>query len=76
MTLAELWDALASHDWFWPMTDDPRVSACGRGAEERLRSAAVELPGGAELFWAFKGHYSIGSSEGPLPERPTGIMRD
>lgn len=62
----DLWDQLHAHDWYWPMTDDPRVSARGRGNEERLRKMSVEA-GAESLFDAFR---AWGWDKGPLPPRP------
>jgi hypothetical protein len=35
--------ALVCHDWFYPMSDDPRAYRAGREAWERIRVLADQL---------------------------------
>lgn len=74
MTLTELWDALEAHDWYYPMSDDPRVYNAGQAAKRRLEAQAAQVDGGVQLLARFSAHYfsgpSWGSAEQPKPPRP------
>lgn len=71
MTLALLWEALQAHDWFWMMTDDPRVSERGRAESRWLLEQAEDLGDEGRRMWAeFSAHYSVSGGNRPLPERP------
>lgn len=70
MTLGELWDELWCHDWYWQMTDDPRVSARGMSNERRIRALAESLgPAGVEMLTGFRAHYTL--VEDPFAFLPT-----
>lgn len=70
MTLAQFYDQLKRHDWYYQMSDDDSVWR--RGAQNKLRliDFAKTIKGGAELMSAFSAHYVVHGERGPLPERP------
>ncbi len=73
--LASFYERLRAHDWFYPMTEDPRVHWRGHHAEEDLRREARDDPMREALFHAFKIHYLSrmrGDTNPPrLPTPPT-----
>jgi hypothetical protein len=69
MTLAELYDKLEQHDWFWAMSDDWRYWQAAQGRDAQLEQLAKDIPGGRELFDAFAEHYFSGP-EWNLPRKP------
>ena len=75
-TLAEFWDMLNAHDWYYNFSDDGRVWREGEKAQGRLRTIAAA--GGMAymtMIDAFSKHAFSGESWGtaraPKPERPT-----
>lgn len=72
MTLPELWNALAAHDWHHARSDDPRVARDGSRSWWRLREASEGLgEAGRRMFADFSAHYSATGGNRPLPPRPT-----
>lgn len=76
MTLAEFHDELVAHDWFFAMTDDPKVYRKGREDYQRLRILAIELGDDAQgMFRQFNDHYrdivSGAEKPTPIPPKPT-----
>lgn len=79
MNLADFYDQLKRHDWFYAMSDDNRVYKAGVADYERLRTLSKTIEGGVELMSAFQAHYSAavtGGEQPPLPERPESEPRD
>jgi hypothetical protein len=74
MNLIEYYDALESADWFYHMSDDPRVYHSGERHFSRLEAEARTDLKKAALFAAFKMHHYSGEAFGrpksPKPERP------
>jgi len=74
MTLAELYRELERHDWFFEMSDDPRVYSSGRENQNRLRTAAQFIEGGRDLMSAYSKHVfsgpAFGTAKAPKPPRP------
>jgi hypothetical protein len=75
MTLADYWDQLHAHDWYYAMSDDHGVWLAGERAINKLR--ALAKIGGSDwetLLTAFSKHYFSGPPWGTeqvsLPERP------
>lgn len=65
MTLAEFWDALKRHDWYYMMSDDSRVYR--KGAAENMRLHGFAKKHGGEYLALWKA-FSDRSCENP--ERP------
>lgn len=79
MTLAELYRELERHDWFYAMSDDPRVYSAGRENLDRLEREAMSIEGGPELRQGFIKHIFSGEPWGtpkaPKPEMP-GVLAE
>lgn len=75
MTPAEYWDKLAAHDWYYAFSDDHRVWLRGISQEDELKSLAICVEGGQELYKAYHDYMFSGKSWGterfPKPERPS-----
>jgi hypothetical protein len=74
MSLAEYWDELNRHDWYYPYSDDHRVWLRGVKDEQRLEAIAKESPAHQELYDKFAKHHFSGAPWGtekqPLPPQP------
>jgi len=74
MTLAELYRELERHDWFYQMSDDPRVYHSGNDNERRLQYMAGAIPGGLDLMRSYSQHVFSGEAFGtprhPKPAKP------
>jgi len=75
ITLAEFYDQLDRHDWYYAMSDDHRCWQRGEAERKRLDELAATIPGAAELKAAFSKHYFTGEPWGnekqPKPARPS-----
>lgn len=75
MKLADYWDALTQHDWFYEMSDDHRVWAKGRSNQARMERISKESPEHKKLYdgfekHVFSGQQVYGTEKAPMPERP------
>jgi hypothetical protein len=61
-SLAEMWDKLSSHDWFYYMSDDHRSYTRGRDQRRVIDAMAKESPAHQALLDEFL--------SGKTPERP------
>lgn len=79
MTLAELYRELSAHDWFYEMSDDPRVYQNGRDSWNRLLTNAHGVEGGDELMRNYSKHVYSGPAFGipkhPKPEMPAEVAK-
>jgi hypothetical protein len=50
----KLESALKAHDWFYPMSEDPRAYRRGREAWERIQFLASQLDDGQELIAKYR----------------------
>lgn len=67
--LAEYWDRLQAHDWYFDKTDDHRVWKAGHANySELVRLAGLSVEH-YDLFAAFSIHHQ-GGGKSPLPGRP------
>jgi len=75
VTLADFYDQLDRHDWYYSYSDDHRVWQRGEAERKRLDELAATIPGAAELKAAFSKHYFTGEPWGnekqPKPARPS-----
>lgn len=73
-TLADLWDQLNRHDWYYTFSDDHGVWLRGEAERNRLNGLAASIEGGKELMGSFSEHYFTGEPWGnekqPKPPRP------
>ncbi len=75
MTLAEFWDLLNRHDWFYPMSDDSRVYRKGENSLRVIKVAAERGgPRFKKLFDDYQEHVFSGpawnNDPKPRPPRP------
>jgi hypothetical protein len=74
MTLAELYRELERHDWFFEMSDDPRVYSQGREHWDRMQRDMMTVEGGPELVRAYTKHVfsgpAFGTPKAPKPAKP------
>lgn len=75
MSLAEFWDRLHQHDWFYSYSDDSGVCRRGRANEQRLETIAMRSGREYEqLMKDFRAHHFSGRNfsmeEAPMPPRP------
>lgn len=74
MTLAELYDQLDRHDWYYQMSDAHSVWLRGGTAEAKLHGQAHSIEGGQQLLADFAAHHFSGPPWGtekkPKPVRP------
>ena len=68
MTLADYYDRLDRHDWFYHYTDDHRVWTQGADEADKLWALGRQSPAHAELYAEFLRHHSKGA---PKPVKPT-----
>lgn len=72
--LAEYWDDLKKHDWYFNMTDDRGVWRRGDSNQRRLRAiASVQGPEFTDMYQAFVDYHQRnmkGEATAPLPNRP------
>jgi len=74
MTLQEFYDALASFDWYYEMSDDHSVWTAGVRRSDELRAIAKQSPEHQALYEAWGKHMYTGpaweNERAPKPERP------
>jgi len=75
-TLSQYYDSLERHDWYYMMSDDHGVYTRGSANELILRRVAKSKgPSLERMFQQFHSHKFTGGPWGttqtPLPERPT-----
>jgi hypothetical protein len=74
MNLAEFYNELERHDWFYQFSDDHGVWCAGERDCNRLKAIAETSPEHRKLMSDFAAyHYSgesFGKPQAPKPERP------
>lgn len=74
MTLAQFYEALLHHDWYFAFSDDAGVCRAGEHAEKKLELIATQSPEHRALYDGFTRHYFSGpawkTEQTPLPARP------
>lgn len=63
-TLAEFYDMLNKHDWYYPFSDNITVYTVGRRYEQFLADMASTDPEYTRLYVAFEDHYFSGPAFG------------
>lgn len=75
MGLAEYWDNLNRHDWYYQFSDDHGVWCAGESDAGRLAALAMLSNEHKAMHEQFTKHYYSGEAWGtpraPKPERPT-----
>lgn len=73
-TLAEYYDMLSRHDWYYAYSDDGSVFRRGEAANQKLAAIAKTSPEHAALLAGYKQYYFSGKPWGteraPKPGRP------
>ena len=67
VSLADYWQMLDRHDWFYDYIDDYRLWSRANAEHNRLQDIADQSPEHAALFDAMEAH---GWQRGPLPPQP------
>ena len=74
VSLAEYWDMLDRHDWYYPFSDDGRTYSAGKRDADRLIKLTMQSPEHAALYEAFEKHHYTGNpwktEQTPKPKRP------
>lgn len=78
LTLAQYWDELNKHDWYYAFSDDGLVYSRGSANEGRLKALAKQSPAHQQLFNDFYDHHFSGASwntkKHPRPPRPEDLV--
>lgn len=74
MNLADYWDGLNRHDWYYMYSDNDSVYRKGSENEARLARISKESPEHAKLWEGFNKHHFSGlpwkTPKAPKPRRP------
>ena len=74
VTLAQYYDMLEAHDWYFDWSDDGSVWRRGQANVDKLVAIAEQSPEYEQLFMAYREHMFTGepwdSPRAPKPDRP------
>lgn len=74
VSLADFWDMLNSHDWYYDWSDDHRVWQAGRTVKEKLVLISGQSDTHKALYDGFTSHYFSGDAwhteKKQKPEKP------
>lgn len=74
ITLAQYWDMLNAHDWYYDMSDDHRVWRKGQEEGGKIATLATQSDAHEILLVGFRDHHFSGkpweTEQKPKPARP------
>ena len=74
MTLREFYDLLKKHDWYYDMSEDPKVVLTGRINRQKLIKLSRQSPEHEKLFEEYRAYMFSGpawyTAPAPKPKRP------
>lgn len=75
MKLAEFYARLERHDWWYEMSDDPKVFRAGQAERDALRVIAITGPEHQDLYEAMVAHHRWNGTGArpPKPARPVEV---